>query len=214
MEPDQSQSKSHGDSQQSGYPGFKSLSRVQHKKGAVPPRRSPRLQLHSIQSQRKPVISSKSSLPLPIFHQNIVASIIRRSKHKHFPHLVRELEAQTQQLADTGTGKTLEDSDEEWQSTCSTPSTPSSCDSGTEASEDTLSPSSETELFGLRAKSPSPSPSASEASSEASSSSSSSSERPSDAINTPSISFPSPSLSASYVPPSRVSSDDEYLSDG
>ena len=166
----ESQTQSHGDSRQDERPGFKSLNE-QHKKGANPPprRRSARLQLHSVQSHQKPAFVTKSSLSFGTFHQNALTDIIRRSSHKHFLFLMREFESQRQHLIASGTGKTLEDSDEEWQSLCPTPTTPSSHDSDSEASEDTLDSPSDTELFGLCAKSPlSPLPIPFEASSDSS----------------------------------------------
>ena len=147
----------HSQPHDSNYQNVQASSKFQLKqhKTASPPRRFTRLRLQSVQSQQKPAFVTKSSLPYAIFHQNILASIIRRSRNKHFPFLMQELESQEQYLI--GIGKTLEDSDEEWQSLCSAPSTMSLCNSDTEASEDTLDPPSDTELYGLCAKSP-PSP--------------------------------------------------------
>lgn len=196
------QPQSHNGSKRGGYPGSKSLLSEQHKKAVnSPSRRSARLQLHSVQSHRisAPIkTKTKSSLPLSAFHSNTVARIYRKSAHKHFPFLVREIEAQKQQLI--GTGKTLEDSDDD-QSTYPTPTASpddTDIDSLSEASEDTLSAPSDTELFGLRAKSPSPAPIASGSSSPTS---------PETVAESPSLSPPSPSLSASCVPPSRFDSD-------
>ena len=194
---------SHGGSHRSDHPGSESLPKTQHKKDVIPLRRSARLQqLSSVQSQRKPD-QFKSSLPLSTFHLNNIARIYRRSKHKHFPFLVQELEDQQQKLSDTG--KTLEDSDGD-QSTYSTPTASadvSSVDFQSEASEDTLSAPSDTELFGLRAKSPL---------NPTSSTSAPSASRPSSPIASvtsqaeSSVWAPSPSLSTSYVPPSGTSS--------
>ena len=157
----ESNSQSHGDSRRRGYPGSGALLSERHKKGVIPPlRRSARLQLHSVLSHRKPAFVSKSTLPYRDFHSNLVAQIYRRTTHKNFPFLLQDLETHRRQLAELGTDKTLEDSDDEWQSLYSTPD-PSSDESDTsshsEASEEALSAPSDTELFGLRAKSPLPS---------------------------------------------------------
>lgn len=204
MESDQPQS--HDDSQQDGNPGSESLPR-KHKKGVNPlPRRSTRLQLHSVQSHRIPAtIKTKSSLPLSAFHSNNIARIYRRSAHKNFPFLVRDLETQRRQLI--GTGKNLEDSDDN-QSPYTTPTASDNSDinSISEASEDSLSAPSDTELFGLRAKSLSPKPISLEPSSSSNSATSPETVAESSASES-SASPPSPSLSTSYVPSSRFSSD-------
>ncbi len=144
------QSQSHGSNHQ--RPGVQFLSSSQK---SVPPRRSTCLQNSQSQEKlEKPACHPKLSLPLSTFHSNILTIIYRRSTYKYFPSLVRKLEDQRRQL--DGTGRTLDDSDEEWPPQ----STPSPHDSGSEASKDTLNPPSDTELFGLVAKSPpSPSPS-------------------------------------------------------
>lgn len=199
-------SKSHDDSRHRRYPGSQSLTE-KYKKGVNPPlRRSTRFQLQSIQFRRKPVYTLKSSLLFRAFHENIVAQIYRRSKHKHFPYLLQELESQRQQLIESGTDKIIDDSDEEWQSLCFTLITLLSCDSESEASEDTLEYPSDTEIFGLRAKSPlsTPSPSFSEHSSESSDSVSPTSPG-TITEESPSLSPLSPFLSASYASPSTFS---------
>ena len=156
MKSDQPQS--HDDSQQDGNPKSEFLPR-KHKKSVNPlPRRSTRLQLHSVQSHRIPATTkTKSSLPLSAFHSNNIARIYRRSAHKNFPFLVRDLETQRRQLI--GTGKNLEDSDDN-QSPYTTPTASDNSDINfiSEASEDSLSAPSDTELFDLRAKSLSPKP--------------------------------------------------------
>lgn len=192
-----------GSSHRSGYPGSETLTKQLHKKGANSPprRRSARLQqLHSVQSHRKPAFVSKSTLPFRTFHLNDIARIYRRSKHKHFPHLVQELESQGQQL--TRAGKNFEDSDSN-QSIYSTPTASpdvSSVDFDSEASEDSLSAPSDTEIFDLRVKSPEPSPVRFISSTSSISSTSASASVASQADT--SIRASSPSLSTSYVPPS------------
>ena len=200
---------SHNDNDRDGNPGFKSPLSAGKQLGKASQRRSARLQSRPNQFHRiSAPIKNKSSLPLSVFHSNTIARIYRQSSHKNFPNLTREVEAQKQKLISAG--KTLEDSDEE-QSTYSTPAASPEdidIDSLSEASESTLSAPSDTELFGLRAKSPT---STASSSSDSTNSTQTLVESPSLSPSSPSsrtsFALPSPSSSTSFVPPSRFASD-------
>ena len=121
----------------------------------------------------------------PIWHYNVLVTIFRRSSRKWFPNLLREITRQKEvEQIHEALGEDVEGNNYQPPS-----QSPSPHDTGSEASESTLSIASSTELFGLTASTPTPTPPRTPSSSSSSSPSSSSSYAPSDsssAYNTPS----------------------------